>query len=322
MNTDKVCSITNPSLALIKYWGKRKRGYNIPASTSIALSIGGLETRTAVSFSTKDHVAINGEVQDIARYAPFFTILRKHLKIEKFFSAESENNFPTSAGLASSSSGFAALAMACTRLAGYDMSPGELSEIARYGSASAARSVFGGFVLFPAGAKRARQIYPPDYWPEIRIIVALIVKGPKDISSREAMKISRDSSPFFQNWVASSRPLVQQAVEALKDKDIEKLGKAMRLSYLRMHAVMLGGNPPVRYWLPDSIKAMRVCDNLRNQGIGAWETMDAGPQVKILCTADDADKIIQALETDIPGIEYLSAFPGKDPGAAAPEEKE
>ena len=313
MHKGNVTCITNPSLALVKYWGKRKRGYNLPASTSISLSLGGLETRTIVTLEEEDRIVINGEIQNITAYAHFFNNLRKRLRVNYFFSAVSQNNFPTSAGLASSSSGFAALALACTRLAGYNLGASELSKLARYGSASAARAVFGGFVVFPAGAEKAKQLYPPSYWPELRIVVALASKGPKKISSRKAMEISRLSSPFFSQWVSSSRPLVRQALNAIKAKDIEKLGNAVRLSYLRMHGVMLAGDPPVRYWLPRSMEVLDVCEELRNKGIGAWETMDAGPQVKILCTVPDMIKVTEAVKEAVPDIDIISAYPGNDP---------
>jgi diphosphomevalonate decarboxylase len=200
MSDDAVCR-AGPSLALVKYWGKSARGDNLPATPSLAVTLGGVhtETRAAVRSTAEmaDTMTVGGAIQDPARYSSFFDALRRTLEIPARFNAASTNTFPTSAGLASSSSGFAALAGACARAAGCDPSPADLSAIARAGSASAARSVFGGFVLLPAGARRALQICAPDHWPDLRIVVAVTHRAPKPIASRRAMEETRSSSPYY-----------------------------------------------------------------------------------------------------------------------------
>ncbi len=151
MSTEAVCR-AGPSLALIKYWGKTVSGDNLPATPSLAVTLGGVYTETRVSLSAEDSVEVDGLKQDPARYAVFFDNLRHSLQVESRFAARSTNSFPASSGLASSSSGFAALAGACARATGKDCSPSDLSALARVGSASAARAVFAGFVLLPPAA--------------------------------------------------------------------------------------------------------------------------------------------------------------------------
>jgi hypothetical protein len=179
--------------------------------------------------------------------------LRATLGITARFRAASVNTVPTSAGLASSSSGFAALAGACARAAGCDPSPADLSAIARAGSASAARSVFGGFVLLPAGARRARQVCGPEHWPDLRIVVAVTHRAPKPVTSRHAMEETRASSPDYFSWIKESGELLPEALRARENRDLELLGETARRSYSLMHGAILGAQPPLLDWLPATV---------------------------------------------------------------------
>lgn len=286
----------SPSLALIKYWGKRSSADNTAATTSIALTLKGLVTETRVSpDDAGDSVLVDGKRQDAARYAAFFEAVRGATGVKHHFRAESTNSFPTAAGLASSSSGFAALAWAATRSAGRDLAPARVSALARIGSASAARAVYGGWVELAAGARAARPLYGPDHWPELRVVVVAVRKEPKAISSRSAMESVRETSPFYRAWVRQARGLAAAARSALAARDLEKLGEAMRASTYRMFATMLAAWPPVTYWQPETLAVVHECARLRATGVGAWETMDAGPQVKIFCLAADLPAVTAAV---------------------------
>ncbi len=293
----------HPSLALIKYWGKSDSRRNLPATASLAVTLAGVHTETRVRPAPADRVTVDGMEQPAERYAPFFDVLRHRLRTAQRFRADSTNSFPTAAGLASSSSGFAALAAACARLAGRDLPAGELSAVARVGSASAARSLFGGFTLLPARARAARQLLPEQHWPELRVLVAVANTQAKAISSRQAMEATRGGSPFYRAWLASSGRLLPEAMEALRKRDLEKLGELARLSYSRMHAALLASDPPVLYWLPATVALVRECAELRRQGLGAWETIDAGPQVKVLCLAAEAARIAERLREAVGAAE-------------------
>jgi diphosphomevalonate decarboxylase len=306
---ESVC-VAGPSLALVKYWGKSLNGENLPATPSLAVTLGGVRTLTRVSLAEEDSVAVNGAPQDIARFAPFFTAARRALGTEARFAARSENDFPSAAGLASSSSGFAALAGACAAAAGLTPSLADLSALARAGSASAARAVFGGFVLLPAGARRARAVAGPEHWPDLRIVVAITTVGPKPISSRAAMESTRAGSPYYFSWIKKSVDLLPDALTALERRDLELLGATAVRSYSLMHGAILGARPPVLYWLPATVALIHECAAMRADGISAWETIDAGPQVKILCLEKDAPAVARRA-TDLGfGIRTVICHPG------------
>jgi diphosphomevalonate decarboxylase len=299
-----------PSLALIKYWGKTIKGDNLPATPSLAVTLGGVHTETRAEVAEEDAVTVDGVPLDPDRGAGFFSALRETLGITAHFSAESRNNFPTAAGLASSSSGFAALAGACARAAGCDASLSDLSAIARAGSASAARAVFGGFVLLPAGGRRARPLHDADHWPDLRIVIAVIERGAKPVSSRAGMEETRSGSPYYFSWIKESAELLPDAMRALETRDLELLGETARRSYSLMHGAILGARPPLLYWLPGTVAVIHACAEMRAEGIAAWETIDAGPQVKVLCLAPDAPAICARIGGLGFGIETILCRPG------------
>lgn len=303
----------SPSLALIKYWGKLDTERNLPATPSLAVTLDRLFSTTTVTPADADRVYLDGVPGDPHRYFQFFDTLRARLGTSLCFSAESTNSFPTAAGLASSASGFAALVCACARAAGVDAADETLSAIARVGSASAARSLYGGFVGLDAGAEAARPIHPASHWPEFRIIVVAVTTGPKHTSSRSAMDLARSTSPYYREWVSSSAAWYAEALEALAERDITRLGGLMRSSYLAMFSTMFTSNPPVIYWLPGSLEVIKRCEELRAEGIPAWETMDAGPQVKIACEAPHVEAIIDAIDPERSGWQITVAAPGAAP---------
>ena len=304
----------SPNLALVKYWGKSDPKRNLPATSSLGITLGALETVTTVRQSgSADRVEIGGQPADIDRFRSFFSTLRERSGRDTYFAAESRNSFPTAAGLASSSSGFAALACGCAAAAGLSSTPEELSSFARVGSASAARSLFGGFVSLEADAEHARQIFDEHHWSELRVIIVAVKSTPKAVSSRAAMERARSTSPFYDSWVSSSKELYAGCVEAVASRDIEKLGPIVRQSYLRMFGTMFSSQPPVVYWQPDSLRMIALCEGMRQDRIQAWETMDAGPQVKIICLAPDVERITARVSTEGPDWGIMVSAPGPGP---------
>jgi diphosphomevalonate decarboxylase len=317
----KVVFRASPSLALIKYWGKADPVLNTPATPSIAVTLGGLSSTTEVVAAEEDSVTVDGEKADVERYRGYFETLRSTLATTIRFGATSRNDFATSAGLASSASGFAALTCACARLAGSDADTATLSAIARAGSASAARSLFGGFTALEAGATAAIPLYPADYWNEFRVVIVELTAAKKPVSSREAMERAKSTSPYYDRWVDEAPRLFREALSALERRDLEALGELMRASYLAMFSTMFTSRPPVIYWLPESLEVIHECAALRSRGIGAWETMDAGPQVKIATTAASVDAVVAAVGLpDAGGTRRITvASPGGAPSLVAEE---
>lgn len=300
----------SPSLALVKYWGKSDDERNLPATSSIGVTLSGMETRSAVSVAAEDRVAVDGGIQPSERFAPFFQHLRAVLGTSHHFHVESYNTFPTAAGLASSSSGFAALAAGCVIASGVQADAPTISKIALRGSASAARAVYGGFSYLGAGADAARPMFPADHWPQLRILAVALTAEAKPVSSREGMARSRDSSPYYDAWVADSAALAAEVEVAVESRDIERLGHTMRLSYLRMVGTMISADPPFLYWHPSSVEAIRTCASLRARGVAAWETMDAGPQVKIATVESDIDAVRNEIWNAVPDATIFETVPG------------
>jgi diphosphomevalonate decarboxylase len=277
----------------------------------LAVTLGSLESATEAAFDDRDSVTVNGLEQDLSRYTAFLTALKKELALEnRGLEIRSSNNFPTAAGLASSSSGFAALTGAVAALSGRSCSPPRLSALARLGSGSATRSVFGGFTVFHAGAPAAEPEHDETHWPDFRVILAVVREEPKPTSSRQAMESSRQTSPYYDRWVETSDYLLSQARGALADRDWPVLGPLIRQSYLRMFATMFTSQPPLIYWQPETVALLQALETLRAEGFAAWETMDAGPQVKVFCPAGQLDTLVRELDRRIPGLRYLTANPG------------
>jgi len=292
---------SHPNIALIKYWGKRDRALNLPAVPSLSITLAPFETRTAVCWGeAEDRFEINGAVATgdaASRIAAFLDLVDASRPPVHIVSS---NNFPTAAGLASSSSAFAALALAASAAAGQARSKKELSILARQGSGSAARSLWGGWVTWATGEasdgsdSHGSPLAPQDHW-DLRVIVALVSDEKKAISSREGMLHTEATSPLYPGWVSSGEADLEEAIAAVQERDLERLGTVMEHSSMKMHGTMLSANPPVRYLKAGSIAVLDAVEGLRRQGVPAWATMDAGPNVKVLTTAESAEQVRSAL---------------------------
>ncbi|MGB0591703.1 MAG: diphosphomevalonate decarboxylase [Myxococcota bacterium] len=291
------------NIALIKYWGKAPaRGpndANLPACPSVSLTLDGLYSETRARFAPDamdDTVVLDGEALQgpgLDRMRPVLDRVRELGDIAAPFFIETRNTVPTAAGLASSASGAAALAAATARCAGLSLTWGELSAIARLGSGSGSRSVFGGWAAWDG--PEARPIHPREHW-DLAIVVALVSKARKSLSSREAMRQTARTSPLYGPWVETAQEAFDAALAALKHRDLAALIEAMETSTMRMHASAMGAKPPILYWKPASLAAIEVVQSLRAHGTLCGWTMDAGPNVKVLCRASDAAAVASALD--------------------------
>jgi diphosphomevalonate decarboxylase len=306
------------NIALIKYWGKADVARNLPAVASLSLTLAGLTTRTRVSVLPKlaaDEISLGGQAatgRPLQRVVAMLDQLRARAGSQVRLRVQSHNDFPTAAGLASSASGFAALAVASAAALGLELSIAELSAVARQASASAARSLFGGFAALPAGAQHAWQVAPETHWP-LAMLVAVVSEGPKSVGSTAGMLQVAATSPYYPAWVAQAQASFDSALAAVYRQDLEALGVAMERSTLAMHATMHTASPAVMYWLPATLAAMSAVQTLRQSGTPAWFTMDAGPHVKVLTTAAHAAEVAAALGC-VPGVlRVLDCRPG--PGA-------
>jgi diphosphomevalonate decarboxylase len=298
----KITAVAHSNIALIKYWGKSNQKLNIPAVDSISITLKKLSTKTSVMFSEnfkQDILILNNKSADEKRrlrVSHFLDLIRNEKKINSPAEVKSENNFPTSAGLASSASGFAALALAASKAVGLNLSPVELSELARKGSGSAARSIFGGFVHMHRGNDKsgidsvAEPLYDENYW-DLHLLILVTSTKEKDIGSTEGMNLTAKTSPYYKNWIQSSLSDISEMKNAIAKKDFEKVGDLSEFSCLKMHALAMSANPGIIYWNENTIKIINKVRALRQSGLGIFFTIDAGPQVKVLCLPKDVKKI-------------------------------
>jgi diphosphomevalonate decarboxylase len=295
------------NIALVKYWGKRDEVLNLPAVGSLSMTLDGLWTETRVTLGPgleTDTFCLDGQAQDglaHQRVAAFLGLVREVAGRTELARVESRNHVPTAAGLASSASGFAALAVAAAAAYGLRLSPAELSALARRGSASAARSLFGGLVVMERGVREdggdcvARPLESPGPGWDLGLVVATCAAGPKDVGSRDGMGRTARTSPYHAAWVATHQEDLHLAVEAAGRRDLAGLGEVVEHSTLKMHADAMAARPGILYWRGATVEAFHAVRGLRASGVGAWATMDAGPHVKVLCAPPDAPRVEQAL---------------------------
>ena len=298
-----VCASAHPNIALVKYWGKQDLPGNLPAVPSLSITLDKLTATTQVSEAKDDAFTLNGKMlagaqqdQKLARFLDYF---RKHYDIPKVH-IESDNNFPTAAGLASSAAGFAALVTALDKLFELRLNDRQKSALARAGSASAARSILGGFVGLTGPEYEAEQIKDAAHWP-LHVVVAITDTAEKSVSSTKGMTISAQTSPYYPAWVSSANTDYDAARLAVTNKDFSELAQIAEHSCFKMHAVMQSSQPPLLYWNAASVACMQTVKTLREAGEEVFFTMDAGPQVKAVCTQGSADKVNQALAA-VPGV--------------------
>jgi diphosphomevalonate decarboxylase len=317
------------NIALVKYWGKRDATLNLPATGSLSLTLAELGTETRVRFGPgdgagRDRVLLGGAPAPPAfteRVRRFLDLVRAQAGLRLPAEVSTTNSVPTAAGLASSASGFAALALAASRAAGLDLPPEALSVLARRGSGSAARSIFGGFAEMAPGTRsdgadaHARPL--AQGW-EVRLVVAMTSDAPKALGSTEAMDRTAATSPYYPAWVSGAERDLADARAAIEGRDLHALGRVAERSALRMHACALAADPAIIYWNGVTVTAMEAVRALRAGGTAAFFTIDAGPHVKVLCEAPDAAAVAAALAA-VPGVtRTLVASPG--PGAHLVEE--
>ncbi len=296
------------NIALVKYWGKRAGPGNLPAEGSLSLALDALVTETRVTFDAglrSDALELDGAPADVTRVTEFLDLVRSRAGIATRARVITRNHFPTASGLASSASGFAALAAAATRAANIELSPRELSRLARAGSGSAARSIFGGFVRMHAGPRDDDAYAEPiesALTPRVRMVIAVIGGGvPKTHGSRDAMEHVAATSPLYDAWLALVPLDLEAAHAALEQGNLEALGELAEANALAMHASAIAARPAIIYWQPGTLAALAAVRELRAARKAAWGTMDAGPHVKVLTTADDAAAVAAALR-DVPGV--------------------
>lgn len=299
----------HPNIALIKYWGNRDQALRLPANGSISFNLDGLATRTTVTFDPglpADLLSIGGSTtggEALARVVRLLDDVRALSGLRLFARVESENNFPAGAGIASSASAFAALALAASVAAGLALDEPALSRLARRGSGSACRSIPGGFVEWRAGDADADSyafsLFPADYW-DLADCVALVSAEHKSVGSTEGHALA-GTSPLQAARVADAPRRLELCRRALAARDFDALAAVVEQDSDMMHAVMMTSVPPLHYWQSGSLEVMRAVQAWRAAGLPVCYTVDAGPNVHVICPAERAGEVAERLGA-VPGV--------------------
>lgn len=300
------------NIALIKYWGKKDAKLRLPLMSSLSMTLDKFYTDTSIEVADKNVFYLNGKKQtddSSKRVFTYLELLKQKFGVNDSLAVTSINHVPTAAGLASSSSAFAALASAFCAYYNINVNQKELSRLARLGSGSASRSIYGGFAIWQKGNDDGSSFaYALDEHPkmDLHLLAVELNQNKKKISSTRGMQDAQ-SSPFFEPWIARNELELKEMIGAIKSNDFSKLGSLAELNASEMHAINLTATPPFTYFEPDTIKAIKLVQNLRHRGIECYYTIDAGPNVKVLCQLKNVKDIKEHFESCFNNVNIVDA---------------
>lgn len=307
----RVRAKANINIALCKYWGKYDELHVLPFTTSISFTCDAFYTLTSIESDdklTQDEFILDGKVQSAEETRKVSTFLQRFNK-DRNVRIMSENHVPTAAGLASSASGYAALAMAANTFFTTGLSAEELASLTRFGSGSASRSVFGGFAQWQKQSDRITQLSLEDDW--LAMIFIIVNKGPKNISSKTAMKQTVLTSPYFEAFVQSSDGDASLMNQAIKNKDFTQLGRIAKHNAFKMHASMMAANPPILYFDASTLEVLQLVERMNQLNMECYPTMDAGPNVKLIVKRSELHSIESWLKDQLPQFTIVGSTMGK-----------
>jgi diphosphomevalonate decarboxylase len=320
MNT-KSTAIAHSNTALIKYWGKQNEKLIIPMNNSISLTNSALTTTTTVEFSQKfsDDIFILNEQSQYGktkdRVINHLNLIRNLANSTLKAKVVSKNNFPTASGLASSASGFAALTLATCSALNLKKNKKELSMISRRGSGSSCRSIFGGFVEWVKedenGDSFAKQL-ADENWFDIRDIVIVLNASKRKISTRDAMKISKKTSPYFDMRIENIDDQLERLRKAIKEKNFTLIGEITEIDCLNLHFIAMTSKPTQIFWTADTLNIMLIIAELRENGIDAYYTIDTGANLHVLTLPKYEMEVINAIKKAKNIEQIIQSKPGPD----------
>ncbi len=322
MQTRKATAVSCSNIAFIKYWGNYDPRLRMPLNDSLSMNLDALTTLTTVEFDEaleNDEVVLGGLPADDrtrTRVSEHLDRIRALAKITTKARVHSRNSFPSAAGLASSASAFAALTLAATQAAGLELSERNLTILARQGSGSAARSIPAGFVEWLAATNvtstseqsYARQLLPPDAW-DLRDVIAIVSADAKPTSSSEGHALV-NTSPFLGERLSRLPIRYHRVRRELLNKNLVGMGNDIEAEAIELHMLAMTSRPPIFYWAPGTVRVMEAVRQWRSQGLKAYYTLDAGPNVHILAELADADQVAARLRELTDVREILFSGPG------------
>ena len=322
----KATVLAPANIAFIKYWGAKDLDQAVPVNTSVSMTLTECTSLSTVEFAEgadgPDRIEIVGEDGSLTLpEAGFRERIQRHLeRVRRWtgragrFRVATRNSFPTGAGMASSASGFAALAIASTRALGLELDVAELSTLARMsGSGSAARSVLGGYVEWswdggPGG--HANSLAPASHW-DLRDVIALVESGEKEVSSLEGHR----RAPTSPHYAARQKVLPSRIAatrRAIAERDLAALGPVLEEEAIELHLIAMSSRPPIFYWKPGTLLVLEALRRGRERGLEAWATMDAGANVHVICTPAAEKDVVRLLKQlpEVKGVVLDGVGPG------------
>lgn len=298
----KATAIAPSNIAFIKYWGKQDDQLRLPQNGSISMNLSNLLTTTTVEFHKdfrEDNVTFNNQhEQNInTRVIEHIHRIRKLANINTKVKIVTQNNFPTSTGLSSSASGFAALTFAAVKAIGLDLSEKELSILARQGSGSACRSIPDGFVEWLDGdtsdTSYAVSLYPPDYW-DIADVTVVVSMSKKDIETTLGHTLAR-TSPFFSTRLSLIKNKIALIKRYMNNKNFTAFGELLEAEAIEFHAILMTSTPSLLYWFPQTITVMKYVKKIRSDGLEVYFTINTGQDVSVLCQKKDVGEVAEKI---------------------------
>ena len=298
----KATAVAPSNIAFVKYWGTRDVEKTLPFNPSISMTLSECVSRCTVEHlpGAQESEILLRQKGDVQLAPPEFSAgIERHLTGLRAwagaggaFRVATENSFPTGAGMASSASGFAALTLAAAAALGRPLADEEASLLARAsGSGSAARSVIGGYVEWPGNGDDgpAVQLAGADHWL-LSDVVAVVSSEPKQISSRQGHRRA-PGSPFFDPRLRRLPDRLARVRSAIAERNIELLGPILEDEAIELHLVAMSSRPPIFYWTAGTIAVLRRVRAMRQEGLSAFFTIDAGPNVHVVCPSKDEEQV-------------------------------
>lgn len=322
--SNKTTAIAHSNIAFIKYWGNFDARLRMPLNDSLSMNLDALKTETTVEFDEaikEDVIIVGGQPADDktrARVIAQLDLIRKQANISAKAHVRSHNNFPGATGLASSASAFAALTLAAARAAGLELNERALTVLARHGSGSAARSIPAGFVEWLAATNvtstseqsYARQLLPPEAW-DLKDVIAIVSRDPKQVGSSEG-HAAVNTSPFLGERISRLPIRYHRMRRELLNKNLNGMGADIEAEAIELHMLAMTSRPPIFYWAPATVRVLDAVRQWRQEGLEAYYTLDAGPNVHVLVEAKQAEQVADRLKTfaDVQQVIVSGAGPG------------
>jgi diphosphomevalonate decarboxylase len=304
-------AVSHPNKALVIYWGNENDMLRTPTRSSLSVTLQGINhpldyivSLRTIGASEHDKIIIDG-IEDKGEIRSHFVYhlnaMRRYTGFKEKLEVTTRTSFPVGSGLAGSAASASALAEAFAGLIGKTEDTRLKSIMARRGSGSASRSVFGGFVMWQKGnsddSSYAMQLFNEDHW-DLRNVIAMVSSTPKKIRSIEGMKLSKRTCPaeIYSEFVSVANHHIEGISTAVLERDIGKLGALYEKENYLFRQVCLKTTPPLDYWTKVTDNILNKVANLRNDGVPAYAGTDAGPNVHVFTQPNYVERVIRTIQ--------------------------